>query len=147
MHVRRATSAEELQACLAIRRAVFIDEQNVPEQEELDELDAVCRHFLATPGKSSPLKEAIGTARILFLDDGTAKAQRVAVVKTQRQHGVGSALMFAVEGEAARAGLSVMILSSQVSAIPFYERLGYEAYGDLFVDAGIDHRMMRKNIL
>ena len=147
MHVRRATSAEEINTCLQLRRVVFIDEQKVPEAEELDDLDPVCRHFLALPGKSSPLREAMGTARILFLDDGTAKAQRVAVLRDYRKHGVGSALMFALEGEAARAGRQMLILSSQLTAVPFYERLGYEPYGDVFVDAGIDHRMMRKAVL
>lgn len=147
MHVRRATSPDEIAACLSIRRTVFIDEQSVPTELELDDLDHVCRHFLATPGKQSPAREAFGTARILFLDDGTAKAQRVAVLKSHRRGGVGAALMFAIEGEAARAGRNVLILSSQISAVPFYERLGYEPYGELFVDAGIDHRMMRKTVL
>src|SRR5207302_4780062 len=123
VHVRRATSAEEIAACLAIRRTVFIEEQKVPANLELDDLDAVCRHFLATPIASSPLREAIGTARILFLDDGTAKAQRVAVLKKARKGGVGAALMFALEGEAARAGRNVLLLSAQASAIPFYEKL------------------------
>lgn len=147
MHVRRATSAEDIAACLQIRRIVFIQEQGVPEKEELDDLDPVCRHFIATPGKQSPSREAIGTARILFLDDGTAKAQRVAVLREHRKGGVGAALMFALEGEAARAGRSTLILSSQVTAVPFYERIGYEPYGELFVDAGIDHRMMKKVVL
>jgi predicted GNAT family N-acyltransferase len=147
MHVRRAVTPEELAACLQIRRRVFIEEQGVPEREELDELDVACRHFLATPEKASAPHQAVGTARILFLDDDTAKAQRVAVLASHRRHGVGAALMFALEGEAARAGRSLLILSSQLSAVPFYERLGYEAYGDVFVDAGIDHRMMRKPVL
>lgn len=147
MHVRRATTADEIASCLQIRRVVFIDEQSVPEKEELDDLDPVCRHFLATPDKSSLAREAFGTARILFLDDGSAKAQRVAVLREYRRHGVGAALMFAVEGEAARAGRQLLILSSQLSALPFYERLGYEPYGDNFLDAGIEHRMMRKAVL
>lgn len=147
MHVRRATTAEDIAACLQIRRVVFIQEQGVPEKDELDDLDPVCRHFIATPGKQSLAREAFGTARILFLDDGTAKAQRVAVLKNHRKGGVGAALMFALEGEAARAGRSVMVLSSQITAVPFYERIGYEAYGEVFMDAGIEHRMMRKPIL
>lgn len=147
MHVRRATTAEELAACMQIRRVVFIDEQGVPEADELDELDAVCRHFIATPDKASPPREAIGTARLLFVDADTAKAQRVAVLREHRRHGVGAALMFALEGEAARSGRSTLMLSSQVSAIPFYQRLGFEAYGDTFLDAGIEHRMMHKQVL
>lgn len=147
MHVRRATHADEIAACLHIRRVVFIDEQKVPEQDELDDLDPVCRHFLATPDKASPPMDAIGTARILFLDADTAKAQRVAVLKEHRRGGVGAALMFALEGEAARAGRSTVLLSSQLVAVPFYETLGYEAYGEVFLDAGIEHKMMRKQVL
>ncbi len=147
MHIRRVATSEELTACLAIRRAVFIDEQRVPEAEEIDGHDRECRHFLALPEKQSLLKVAMGTARLLFTDDGYAKAQRVAVVKAWRGKGVGAALMFALEGEAARAGFPVVVLAAQKKAIPFYERQGYVAYGDVFQDAGIEHRLMRKAVL
>lgn len=147
MHVRRASTAEEMAACLALRRIVFIEEQKVPEAEELDGRDRECRHFLALPDKSSPAQAAIGTARILLVDAETAKVQRVAVLRAARNQGVGRALMFAVEGEAARAGRSTVLLASQVSAVPFYQRIGYETFGDVFMDAGIEHRMMRKAVL
>lgn len=133
-------------ACLRIRRVVFIEEQGVPEPDELDGLDGSCRHFLATPEQASKPAQAIGTARLLFLDDDTAKAQRVAVLPAQRGRGVGAALMFALEGEAARTGRNVMVLASQLSAAPFYQRLGYQRDGEVFVDAGLDHVMMRKAI-
>ena len=147
MHIRRVASTEELQACLAIRRTVFIEEQGVPERDEIDGRDRDCRHFLALPEKSSGLRAAIGTARLLFSDEGYAKAQRVAVLKAWRGKGVGAALMFALEGEAARASFSLVLLAAQITAVPFYERLGYEAYGDVFLDAGIEHRSMRKHVL
>lgn len=147
MHIRRVGTNEELQACLAIRKIVFIDEQGVPERDEIDGRDRDCRHFLALPEKGSTLRAAIGTARLLFTDDGYAKAQRVAVLKQWRGKGVGAALMFALEGEAARTGYGLVVLAAQKVAIPFYERLGYEAYGDEFLDAGIEHRLMRKAVL
>lgn len=146
MHVRRVSTPEEMEAALRIRRVVFIEEQGVPEADELDDLDLACRHFLATPTQESRPAEAIGTARLLFIDEDTAKAQRVAVLAEHRRQGVGAALMFALEGEAARAGRSALLLASQLSAAPFYERLGYLRYGDVFVDAGIDHVMMRKAV-
>ncbi|OGQ20764.1 MAG: hypothetical protein A2138_07670 [Deltaproteobacteria bacterium RBG_16_71_12] len=146
MHVRRATTPDELAACLRIRRVVFIEEQGVSEADELDTLDEVCRHFLATPTATSPPADALGTARLLFLDADSAKAQRVAVLAEQRGKGVGAALMFALEGEAARAGCTSMVLASQASAVSFYQRLGYQPYGEVFVDAGIDHLMMKKPI-
>lgn len=147
MHIRRVATSEELQACLAIRRTVFIEEQGVPEADEIDGRDRECRHFLALPEKTSGLRAAIGTARLLFTDDGYAKAQRVAVLRAWRGKGVGAALMFALEGEAARAGYAVLVLAAQKTAVPFYERLGYVAYGEEFEDAGIAHRLMRKAVL
>lgn len=146
MHVRRATTPDDLATCLRIRRTVFIEEQGVPEADELDALDDVCRHFLATPAATSPPADAIGTARLLFLDADSGKAQRVAVLAEHRGEGVGAALMFALEGEAARAGCTTMVLASQLSAASFYERLGYQADGEVFVDAGIDHVLMKKAI-
>lgn len=147
MHVRRVHSPDELSSCLHIRRAVFMQEQGVSEADEIDGLDSVCRHFLATPDKTSPPQAAMGTARLLFIDDSMAKAQRVAVLSPHRGRGVGAALMFALEGEAARANRSVVVLGSQLSALRFYEKLGYAPFGETFLDAGIEHRMMRKNVL
>lgn len=147
MHVRRAESPDEIAACISVRRRVFIIEQGVPESEEIDGQDGLCRHFLVTPDKMSPAHEAYGTARLMFLDDGTAKAQRVAVLREYRRCGAGAALMFALEGEAARARCATVVLGSQLHALKFYEKLGYVAYGEVFLDAGIEHRMMRRNVL
>lgn len=149
MHVRVAVSLEDLAACLHIRRVVFIDEQGVPEADELDELDeldGVCRHVLALPHAGSPATDALGTARLQLLDDDRGKVQRVAVLAAHRRRGVGAALMAAVEIEARRAGRAKLVLGSQLNALPFYERLGWEASGDVFSDAGIPHRMMRKSL-
>jgi predicted GNAT family N-acyltransferase len=135
-------SEAELDVCLALRRIVFIEEQGVPEQEELDDLDPVCTHLLAFVGE-----RPVGTARLRLIDgeDGrVAKAQRVAVLASARNSGVGRALMRALEQEAAREGAEAVILAAQTSAIPFYERLGYLAYGEEFMDAGIPHRWMRR---
>lgn len=147
MIVRRAISSDDIAACLHIRRAVFIAEQNVSEADEIDGLDPVCRHFLALPEEASPLMHAFGTARMLFVEDRTAKAQRVAVLREARGRGVGAALMLTLEGEAVRAGRKSIILGAQLAAVPFYERLGYQTYGGVFLDAGIEHLMMRKSVV
>lgn len=146
MHVRQVETAAELLVCLHIRRTVFIEEQGVSEADELDEKDPLCRHFLATEDRLSPATRALGTARLLVLDGLTAKAQRVAVLRSHRKRGVGEALMFALEGAAARGGCRMVKLSSQVSALPFYQRLGYEAEGAVYTEAGIPHRDMHKAI-
>src|SRR5262249_28868165 len=134
----------DLAACLRIRRIVFIEEQRVPEADDLDGLDGVCRHFLALPEPASPPGAALGTARLLLPGDGTAKAQRLALLGDHRRRGIGRALMQAVEAEARSAGASVLVLASQLPAMPLYQELGYAAYGDVFLDSGIEHRMMRK---
>lgn len=125
--------------CLALRREVFIDEQGVPEHDEIDDLDDVSTHFLAIDDAG----EAIGTARLRFVDHH-AKAQRVAVRAAWRGRGVGRALMDAFEDAARRGGAADVVLAAQISAVPFYERLGYLAEGTIFDDAGIPHRHMRK---
>jgi predicted GNAT family N-acyltransferase len=137
--VRIATGPDDRGHCLALRRVVFIDEQGVPEADEIDDLDDACTHFLAIDDAG----RAVGTARLRFVDD-VAKVQRVAVLREGRNRGVGRALMDALEREASARGARVAKLAAQTSAIPFYERLAYEAYGDIFDDAGIPHRQMRK---
>ena len=144
--VKRVKDDDVLQRCLDIRKAVFVIEQSVPIELELDEYDtlaAECTHFIALPGDTAALDAALGTARLIQAADGQGKAQRVAVLQSARGNGVGRALMVAIHEHARREGLHTMVLGAQMSAIPFYERLDYEAYGPVFDDAGIDHRMMR----
>ena len=140
MNVKRVETVGELARCLELRRVVFIEEQQVPEDLELDQTEQDCTHFIATAGDVD-----VGTARLKPVD-GKAKAQRVAVLKSHRKSGIGKLLMSALEDEAKKQGLSSVVLSSQVSAVPFYERLGYVAHGPVYVDAGIDHRDMTKKL-
>lgn len=116
------------------------------EADELDELDDVCLHFLALPCEGASLDEAYGTARLWPQPDGIAKAQRVAVRASARGRGVGRALMVALEEEARRRGFREVVLGAQLSALPFYVALEYSPYGEVFDDAGIPHRMMRKRL-
>ncbi|WP_346797408.1 GNAT family N-acetyltransferase [Halomonas sp. Bachu 37] len=121
------------EAAGAIRQRVFIDEQEVPQEEEWDGLDPQCRHFLAYRGS-----QALGTARLL--PDG--HIGRVAVLLEGRGKGVGRALMEAAIVCAQRHGHSRVVLSAQTHALAFYESLGFIAQGDEFLDAGIPHREM-----
>ena len=126
--------------CFDIRTAVFVREQNVPAELELDEYDAAATHFLVTDN-GVPL----GTARLVD-KDGTAKIGRVAVVREARGRGIGSLLMQAVIDEARARGFSHALLDSQTYAIPFYARLGFAAEGPEFDDAGIPHRRMTRDL-
>jgi len=133
-----------LAACRTLRRAVFVEEQQVPETLEWDGLDGEARHFLVVgPARESGQRPAFGTARMRIVH-GAAKAERVAVDRDARRLGVGRLLMDALEGHARQQALASVVLHAQVAAIPFYERLGYRADGPVFLDAGIDHRAMEK---
>ncbi len=137
MRVFLAESAAERQACFDIRRAVFIEEQQIPEAEEWDDHDATCLHYLA---------EGAGTARLIAKGD-VAKIGRVAVLPTFRGTGLGARIMQAVMGDARVRGFAVAELESQVYAIPFYERLGFVAEGPDYDDgSGILHRLMRASL-
>ncbi|KPQ23559.1 MAG: putative acyltransferase [Halomonas sp. HL-48] len=116
-----------------IRRVVFIDEQQVPKDEEWDGQDPACRHFLAYLNG-----QPVGTARLL--PDG--HIGRVAVLADARGSGIGGRLMEAAITAAQRLGHRQVALSSQLHALAFYERLGFVAHGDTFMDAGIPHREM-----
>jgi len=130
---------------LAVRRAVFVGEQGVPESRELDGKDGDATHLVASDGD-----RPIGTARLRRRDDGSrgddkaAKIERVAVVADRRGEGVGRELMDEAEALAAASGYDRIVLHAQLPVVPFYERLGYEPVGGVFEDAGIDHREMRK---
>jgi len=139
MKVTRATSEDDLATCLAIRRVVFIEGQNVPEAEEVDGRDPDCLHYLLkTDGK------AIATARVLPKDE-TAKIQRVAVLEEARACGTGSMLMRAIlEDLRTNNAFHAAILGSQTHAIGFYEKLGFTVFGPEYDDAGIPHRDMTR---
>ena len=122
------------EALTAVRRAVFIEEQHVPKALELDEADKTCHHVLATNADNQP----IGTGRIG--PDG--HIGRMAVLKEYRRQGVGSALLAALLDYARQEQYSNVYLHAQLSAIPFYEKHGFVAEGEEFIDAGIAHRNM-----
>ncbi|MBP1807218.1 ElaA protein [Rubellimicrobium aerolatum] len=129
---------EDLDACLALRRAVFIEEQAVPEALEIDGLDAEAVHLLATVDG-----RPVGTAR-LFAKGDTGKIGRVCVLREARGRGIGAALIRAAVEELRGMGLRRAKLGSQVHAIPFYEGLGFVAEGPVYDDAGIPHRDMAR---
>ncbi|MGW2822641.1 GNAT family N-acetyltransferase [Streptomyces sp. NPDC001443] len=147
--VRVAEDAADREACFTVRKEVFVREQGVPEDIEYDAYDAVALHVLAIRADGVPL----GTGRLLYGEEAAAKTGgdpsvgslgRLAVAQAARGLGVGAALVRGIE-EAARArGLAAVDLHAQTHALGFYERLGYEAYGPEFPDAGIPHRAMRR---
>ncbi|MFD5106712.1 GNAT family N-acetyltransferase [Streptomyces cinereoruber] len=147
--VREALGDEDREACFAVRREVFVEEQGVPRELEYDTYDATAVHVLAVRADGLPL----GTGRLLHGADALGKTGadasvgslgRLAVAKAARGLGVGAALVRGIEDAARERGLTAVDLHAQTHALGFYERLGYEAYGPEFPDAGISHRAMRK---
>jgi predicted GNAT family N-acyltransferase len=120
----------------AVRRAVFIDEQSIPEDMEWDEFDAVCRHAIAEDATGT----AIGCGRLL--PDG--HIGRLAVLRDWRGAGVGAALLLHLMDVARSRGHARAILSAQTRAMPFYVRHGFIAEGEEYLDAGIPHRTMTR---
>ena len=119
----------------AIREPVFVEEQRVPLDLEWDELDPKCHHVLARDEAHRP----IGTGRLT----PEHKIGRMAVLKEWRGRGVGEALLLALVERARDLGLPEVSLHAQVDAIGFYEKFGFEAYGERFEDAGIQHQSMK----
>jgi predicted GNAT family N-acyltransferase len=136
--VRPIADDVERDACYAVRMTVFVEEQQVPPWEELDADDETAQHFLIADADT-----IIGTARLLDKGDGVGKIGRVAVLKEYRGKQAGRQLMEHVIsfGEPT---YDVLILDAQVAVIPFYERLGFVAEGDIFLDAAIEHRRMTR---
>lgn len=117
-----------------IRETVFMREQQVPEELEWDGLDGNALHLLARDRRGNP----IATARML--EDG--HIGRVAVLSLWRGHGIGRAMMQCLLQIATERSLHTVHLDAQAEAVPFYQRLGFTVYGELFMDAGIPHRHM-----
>lgn len=118
-----------------IRQTVFVDEQHVPVEMELDQWDPLSVHAVAFDAAN----EAVGTGRLL--PDG--HIGRMAVLQQARGSGVGSELLRALMEEARRRGHREAVLSSQTHAVDFYRRHGYAQFGSEYMDAGIPHIDMR----
>lgn len=121
-----------------VRRAVFIEEQSIPEADEWDDSDPLCWHVLAVAAN----RDVVGTGRL----DPAGKIGRVAVLPQYRGTGVGAAIVSHLVGLAAGHGLAEVYLNAQTSALRFYERLGFRAEGPEFDEVGIPHRRMRQRI-
>lgn len=135
----RILVTRDIDTCRALRRTVFIEEQGVSEADEVDGLDDRAIHLLAVLDD-----RPVGTARIL-LKGAVGKIGRVCVLPEARGTGLGVALIqAALDSLRALPGLTEAELGAQTRATAFYEKLGFVAEGDEFLDAGIAHRHMRR---
>lgn len=143
VEIVHVTTDEQLQQGLEIRKKVFVEEQKVPEEEEIDQYDVIGDnvHHLLLVDDEVPA----ATGRLIYYKAGTAKMQRIAVHKHYRSKGFGRILLLAMEERARELGLQASILDAQCHAEEFYRKLGYEVISpEPFYDAGILHVRMQK---
>lgn len=138
MSVTIIQNEKEKQLAFRIRRTVFVDEQNVPEELEMDEYDDEAIHFLCFH-KDEP----IGASRLRFIEDA-GKLERLCVLKQFRGKSYGKQLIEQMEKEIVNRGFQKAILNAQTHALSFYENLGYKVISEQFIDAGIPHVTMEK---
>ncbi|OZS79123.1 GNAT family N-acetyltransferase [Tetzosporium hominis] len=131
---------KQYQDALAIRRKVFIEEQGVPLHLEIDEFEQEAVHFVVYDEE-----QPIGAGRFRRFDETTAKVERICILPEYRGKHIGNTLMDEIEKIADTMGFNKLKLNSQSTAIPFYEKRGYEINSPEFMDAGIPHRAMVKH--
>ena len=137
--VRQATTGEELAALRELRHQVFVREQGVPPELEVDGLDAVAHHAIASNGD-----EVVGTGRFVVTANGEAHIGRMAVRVDHRRRGIGGQVLKFLEEAAAGLGAPEATLHAQSYVSGFYLRHGYREEGEPFEEAGIQHILMRK---
>ncbi|MGI9349812.1 MAG: GNAT family N-acetyltransferase [Amylibacter sp.] len=141
LDIRFTQNNKDMLSCLNLRRTVFIEEQNVPENEEVDGDDPDCDHILLTVSDIP-----VGAARLKYYND-FIKVQRVCVLKNYRGQGIGSKIInFIIKHVEKNDICSSVRLGSQIHALEFYKRLGFIEFGEEYLDAGILHKDMEFQI-
>ncbi|OLS36215.1 GNAT family N-acetyltransferase [Bacillus sp. MRMR6] len=143
MEPKRITMEHHLSVAFHIRKEVFVEEQGVALEDEFDEfdtLDGQCEHILVYYGE-----KAVGTGRIRVVD-GFGKLERICILKQYRKFGLGKVIIKALEEISEQMGVSQVKLHGQTQAEGFYLKLGYRTSSNIFMEDGIPHILMVKNI-
>ncbi|MGM0942464.1 MAG: GNAT family N-acetyltransferase [Bacillota bacterium] len=140
MNIKVVTSQEEIEQAFYVRTVVFVDEQNVPPEEELDAHDESSTHFVVYDDD-----KPIAASRLRFVDS-YGKLERICVLKTYRGKAIGKQLIQAMEAVSLEKGYHKAKLNGQTHAEKFYQRLGYKTISGEFMDAGIPHVTMVKEL-
>ena len=135
------TSGSELEGAFEVRRRVFVEEQGIPEDIELDEEDKEALHMVVKDGDI-----VIGTARVLLLSTGLAKIERMAILQPFRHRGIGGRIMSFLSEELRNRQVEQVILHAQYSVVDFYKSCGFEETGSPFLEVGIKHIKMQRQL-
>ncbi|MFK8884325.1 GNAT family N-acetyltransferase [Bacillus velezensis] len=144
MRVKRITTEIDLQAALEIRKAVFIEEQQVPESDEFDQFDTLedqCGHVLVYHENHQPA----GTGRVRIVNH-TGKLERICILKPYRKYGLGKVIISELENMVKEKGITQCKLHGQTHAEGFYHKLGYQTDSPEFMEDGIPHVLMTKEL-
>ncbi|WP_017314269.1 GNAT family N-acetyltransferase [Mastigocladopsis repens] len=139
--VRIANWHEECPAIKAIRKSVFQEEQGVDSALDFDGQDETSEHLIASLNK-----EYVGTARIKYLDETTAKIERLAVLPVARGYGVGKKMMEKALEVIDSKNISEVVINAQEYVKGLYQQLGFQQEGEVFEEAGIRHVKMTKKL-
>jgi predicted GNAT family N-acyltransferase len=135
------TSGSELEGAFAVRRQVFVEEQGISEDVELDEHDREALHMVVKDGD-----RVIGTARVLFWATGLAKMERMAVLQPFRRRGIGREIISFLSEELKNRQVEQVVLHAQYAVVAFYKSCGFEEVGSPFWEVGIKHIKMQKQL-
>lgn len=140
MNILIAESQQEKQDAYRVRRLVFVEEQQVPEEIEIDEHENESIHFVGYVHE-----EPAAASRLRFIGQ-TGKLERICVLKEYRGKHYGKIMIQAMEETIRQKGYKKAKLNAQTHAVGFYQSLGYEVVSEEFMDAGIPHVTMIKTL-
>jgi predicted GNAT family N-acyltransferase len=141
IEIKLAEEDTNLEAAIRLRFQVFVGEQSVPPEEEMDEADAGATHAVALHQG-----QVVGTGRIVGMDATTAQIGRMAVDATWRRQGIGGRILEFLEETARAEGASVVVLHAQEYVKSFYAAHGYRVHGETFLEVNMPHVEMRKTL-
>lgn len=140
MNVKIVESEQELQQAYDIRMIVFVEEQNVPPEEEIDDLEGSAIHFIGYDHENP-----VAASRLRFVEE-YGKLERICVLKEARGKSFGKEIIQAMEKVVQEKGFKKAKLNAQTHAEGFYQKLGYHTISGEFMDAGIPHVTMIKEL-
>lgn len=138
MVIQKVTTDQQRQDAYAIRKKVFVEEQNVSMEEEMDQFDEVATHFVGYVGN-----DPIAASRLRYVGE-FGKLERICLLQAYRGKSYGKQMILHMEEEVQQNGFNQSKLNAQTQALGFYEGLGYQVVSEEFLDAGIPHVTMTK---